>query len=212
MRRSLAIGIAAVLLVSFSFGCLKMDSAITVLQNGSARGTVTVGILESFWNMSETANLSIGDLTLIDAENATVWREGGWVYIRGEDLLVPEENMSIQIIPQNQYTEYIIDANLSELQEEAGEDENLNLSDPFTQIFLSQMTFDFSVLMPGEIVDSNAHLVAGSKAEWSFTGATIQQADRLYVKSRMYVPEMLPASALVALGVTLLRRRLTSEC
>ncbi len=210
MRRSLVFGIAAVLLVSLSFGCLKMESLITVLHNGSAKGTVTVGIMESYWNMSDLMNLSFGNFTFIDTENATIWTEGGWVYLKGEDLLIPEENMSIQVTPYAEYTEYLIDANLSELQEEAGEEDEVNLSDPFTQIFLSQMTFDFTIEMPGEIVESNAHQWSGSMADWSYTGATLQAADRLYVKSRLYVPEMLPACVLPVLGL-LLGRRLPIE-
>ncbi len=207
MKRSMAFGIAAIVIVSMGFGCLKMESEITVHPNGSATGTVTVGIQEEFWNLSG-GNLTMGDFNLVDAENATIWNEDGWIYFRQEDLFVPEENMSIEIIPKGEYTEYVIDANLTDVQEGVSEEEEFNLSDPFTQLFLEQMTFEFTIVMPGEIIESNAHEVSGSRANWSYDGTTMESAERLYVRSKD-VPEICWLLCLVPLsGIAVLRGRL----
>jgi hypothetical protein len=207
LRRS-SIAVATLVLVLLGLGCMKMESLVTVLPNGSAKGSVTVGIMESFWNTSEFMNMSFGNFTMLDTENATVWSEGGWVYIKQEELFIPEDNLTIQIDVLEDYTEYTIEANVSEMQEGASQEDEFNLSDPFTQIFLQQMTFDFAIEMPGEIVDSNAHETTASSAAWSFTGATMMQIDRLYVKSRMYVPEaFLVLAALPGAALLVSRKR-----
>ena len=210
MKRSMAFGIVAIMAVSIGLGCLRMESEITVHPNGSATGSVTVGIMEEYWNLSG-GNMSFGNFTLIDAENATMWKEGGWIYFREEDLFVPEENMSIQIIPRDGYREYVIDANLSDVQEDVSEGDEFNLSDPFTQLFLTQMTFEFAIVMPGEIIDSNAHEVAGSRASWFYDGTTMQSAERLYVRSKD-IPEICWLLCLVAISASAtLRGRLRAD-
>lgn len=207
MKRSMALGIIAIMAVSMGLGCLKVESEITVHANGSATGSVTMGIMEEYWNLSG-GNMSFGNFTLIDAENATVWTEDGWIYFREEDLFVPEENMSIEIIPRNGYNEYVIDANLSGVQEDVSEDDEFNLSDPFTQLFLEQMTFEFAIVMPGEIIESNAHEVVGARANWFYDGTTMESAERLYVRSKD-IPEICWLISLVAIsGIGAARKRL----
>ena len=120
----------------------------------------------------------------------------------------PEPGAIDPAMQAEDYTEYTIEANVSEMQEGASQEDEFNLSDPFTQIFLQQMTFDFAIEMPGEIVDSNAHETTASSAAWSFTGATMMQIDRLYVKSRMYVPEaFLVLAALPGAALLVSRKR-----
>jgi len=170
--------------------------------NGSISGTVTIGIQEAFFNMSEDTNISFGNMTLIDTENATVWTEEGWVYIQEEEMFIDEENMTVQINKFPEYTEYVIDADLSEFQEEASQADDFNLSDPFTQLFLQQMVFEFEVVMPGEVVEANTGNIDGSSATWSYNGVSIQQADRLYIKSRLPIPEgIIPISAIALAGL-----------
>ena len=72
-------------------------------------------------------------------------------------MIVDEENMTVQVNKFPEYTEYVIDADLSEFQEEASQEDDFNLSDPFTQMFLQQMVFEFEVIMPGEIVEAGGH-------------------------------------------------------
>ena len=201
MRRSLIACLFSLFLVTFGLGCLKMQSSMMVHPNGSVSGTVTVGIQEAFFNMSDDVDLSFGNMTLIDTENATVWSEDGWVYIQEEETFVDEENLTVQVIEYSDYTEYIIDADLSEFQDEAAQEDEYNLSDPFTQIFLQQMVFEFSVEMPGNIVEANTPDYQGSTATWSYNGVSILEADRLYIKSRAPIPEGLFLSLLCLVGL-----------
>ena len=183
----MAVVMVATMLTLFGLGCMKMETEITVHPNGTVSGSTIVAIDEVYWNMSEDMNTSMGDFEFIDIENATVWREDGWVYFESGEMGIPEENMSLEVRQYPGYTEYEIDADLSELEET--ESEEMNFSDPFTQILLSSMTIEFTFNMPGEIVDTNAHQSSGSTATWSYTGASIQDVDNIYVKSRAYVSE-----------------------
>lgn len=197
----------------FGLGCMKMETEMIVHPNGSATGSVIIAIEEMYWNMSKEMNTSMGDFEFIDTENATIWREDGWVYIKSDEMGISEENMSVEVKQYPGYTEYKIEANLSEYQEE-GEVEDYNLSDPFTQIMLQSMTFKFTVVMPGTIVDSNAHQWSDSTAIWSYTGASIQEAESIYVKSKAGIPEtlMLPLIGIpVALLLHILQRRSRSN-
>jgi hypothetical protein len=202
LRRNLLACVASLVLVISGLGCLKMNSLVIVHSNGSISGTVTIGIMEDFFNMSEDTNISYGNMTLIDTENATVWSEDGWVYIQQEGMFVDEENMTVQVNSYPEHTEYVIDADLSEFQEEASQDDDFNLTDPFSQLFLQQMVFEFEVLMPGEIVEANTDDIDGSSATWSYNGVSIQDADRLYIKSRLPIPEgLIPISAIALAGL-----------
>lgn len=49
---------------------------------------------------------------------------------------------------------------------------------------LSSITFNFYLEMPGKIVDSNANVVNGNKAEWHLTGKTMSGM-RMYAKSEV---------------------------
>jgi hypothetical protein len=201
LRRNILACIASLVLVLAGLGCLKMNSLVIVHSNGSISGTVTIGIQEAFFNMSEDTNLSFGNMTLIDTENATVWTEEGWVYIQEEEMFIDEENMTVQVNEYPGYTEYVIDADLSEFQEEASQDDDFNLTDPFTQLFLQQMVFEFEVVMPGEIVDANTDTIDGSSATWSFNGVSIQEADRLYIRSKLIPEGLVPISAIALAGL-----------
>jgi hypothetical protein len=108
----------------------------------------------------------------------------------------------VQVNEYPEYTEYVIDADLSEFQDEASQDDDFNLTDPFTQLFLQQMVFEFEVIMPGEIVDANTDTIDGSSATWSFNGVSIQEADRLYIRSKLPIPEgLIPISAIALAGL-----------
>jgi len=202
-KNGLPVIVVAVLVASMGLGCLKMETRLTVLENGSVVSGALIAVQELYWNLTETSNL-----TSFAVENATVWSEGGWMYIQIPETIVPEEDMKVTTTRYAGYTEYALVANLSDFQE-MGEEEGLNLSDPFTQFFLQTMTFNFTVKMPGQIFDSNAHRVEGSTALWFYNGATIQPVDRLYVKSRISTPEgALQLAALpLLLAVARLRRR-----
>jgi len=114
--------------------------------------------------------------------------------------------MDVTVTRYPGYTEYALVANLSDFQE-SGEEEGLNMSDPFTQMMLQTMTLNFTVKMPGQISDSNAHRVEGSTALWFFNGATIQSVDRIYVKSKSSIPEATLQLAAVPLLLALARLR-----
>ncbi len=205
MRRSMAVGILTVCIAALGLGCLKLESEVTVHPNGSASGSVTIGIMEIFWNASEDTDLSFGNLTIIETENATMWVENGWVYFREESETILGENMSVEVIPGEGYTEYVIDTNLTEFEE--SEDE-YNLSDPFSQILLQQMTFKITITMPGEIVEANTEDRSGSMATWTYDGLAIQEADRLLVRSKMYVPEgLFPLVWIPLFSIVLIIRR-----
>ena len=186
-KKTIAVVMVATMLTLFGLGCMKMETEITIHPNGSVSGSTIIAIDEVYWNMSEGMNTSMGDFDFIDTENVTVWREDGWVYLESDEMVIPEENISLEVRQYPGYTEYEIDADTSELQE-AG-DEEMNFSDPFTQILLSSMTIEFTFNMPGEIIDTNAHQFSGSTATWSYTGTSIQNVDNIYVKSRAYVSE-----------------------
>ncbi len=87
----------------------------------------------------------------------------------------------------------------------AGQEE-VNLSDPFTQMMLQQMRIQFKVTMPGEIVESNGN-VTGSTATWSYNGLQMEDMGVLYARSRLSVPElMLVPAALLAVAIVQRRR------
>jgi len=182
-KNGVAVTLVAVIIASLGLGCLKMETRLTVLQNGSILGTAIIAVQETYWNETQISNL-----TSIDLQNATVWHEGEWVYGQTPETIVPQEDMGVTVTRYPGYTEYSLLANLSDFQQ-AGEEEGLNLSDPWTQVFLQTMTFNFTVNMPGRILDSNAHRVEGSTARWFFDGTTIQTMDRIYAKSRTSIPE-----------------------
>jgi len=207
LRRNLFACVAVLVLVVSGLGCLKMESVVMVHPNGSVSGTVTMGIQEAFFNVSEDTNLTFGNMTLIDTENATIWTEDGWVYIQEEETFVDEDNMTVQVNRYSDYTEYIIDADLSEFQEEAAQEDDFNLTDPFTQIFLEQMVFEFRVEMPGTIVEASTEDIDGSTATWSYTGVSVQEADQLYIRSRLPIPEPLLVPFVVAIATLVYRIR-----
>jgi len=200
-KNGLAVVVVAVLIASLGLGCLKMETRLTVLQNGSILGTAIIAVQEMYWNETEISNL-----TSLDLQNATVWSEGGWTYGQTPETIVPEEDMDVTVTRYPGYTEYALVANLSDFQE-SGEEEGLNMSDPFTQMMLQTMTLNFTVKMPGQISDSNAHRVEGSTALWFFNGATIQSVDRIYVKSKSSIPEATLQLAAVPLLLALARLR-----
>ena len=203
-RNGFAVVLVAIIIASLGLGCLKMETRLTVLQNGSILGTAIIAVQEMYWNATEISNL-----TSLDLQNATVWSEGGWVYGQTPETIIPEENMSVSMTRYPGYTEYALVANLTDYQQ-AGEEEGLNLSDPFTQLLLQTMTFNFTVKMPGQIFESNAHRVDGSTARWFFDGGSIITASRIYAKSKAYVAEasvlQLAATALLVLLARLRRR------
>lgn len=203
-KKGVAVVVVAFTIASLGLGCLKMETRLTVLQNGSILGTAIIAVQEMYWNETEISNL-----TSLDLQNATVWSEGGWTYGQTPETIVPEEDIDVTMTRYAGYTEYALVANLSDFQE-TGEEEGLNLSDPFTQMMLQTMTLNFTVKMPGQISDSNAHRVEGSTALWFFNGATIQTVDKIYVKSRSSIPEGLLlqlAAVPLLLGLARLRRR-----
>jgi hypothetical protein len=197
-KRIVAAAIVSISMVLLGLGCLKMDTKVMIYPNGSAGGSVIIGMEESFWNMSGGLNeTGMGNISFIDTENATVRREGGWVYIESGDMPIDDENLSVQVTQYGDYTEYVIEANMSSV-EDAGNTSEVNMSDPFTQMMLSTMSFNFTIEMPGEIVDSNAHSWSGNRAMWTYTGMTISSAENLYAKSHYYgVPERTAALLLL---------------
>jgi hypothetical protein len=48
---------------------------------------------------------------------------------------------------------------------------------------LNGIKLDYYLEMPGKIVDSNADVVKGNKAEWHLVGKNISRMDRLYARS-----------------------------
>ncbi len=181
---SIAAAVVVTIISSLALGCLKMESDMTVHPDGSATGFAIIGVQEAYFNMSDWANF-----TTFDYQNATIWTEEGWVYIKTNETRVGSEDLSIDVTRYPEYTEYTLQANLSGLDQALGEEDYLNLSDPFTQLLLQTMTFKFRVTMPGSIVESNAGAWSGSDATWSYNGVTIQSAEGLYVRSRLSVDE-----------------------
>jgi len=188
-RRTVLAILFAMVVASFGLGCLKMEVNMRIEPNGSAFGNVLIGMEETWWNMSGGMNLSTGNLSLFNSGNFTTWEEGGWVYMKSNETAIPEENMSVEIRRVDGYTEYIVRANLSGIEQESSAGEEMNLSDPMTQLMLSTMTFTFRITMPGEIVEANTDEISGSVATWSYDGLTLQSAGEMYARSQMHIVE-----------------------
>lgn len=62
---------------------------------------------------------------------------------------------------------------------------NSSFDNNMTQAMLGGVTFDYYVTMPGKIVDSNANVVNGNKAEWHFNGNTAGSYKTIYAKSQV---------------------------
>ncbi len=206
----------AMIVASLTLGCVKTDVDMTVHENGSMTASFTMGMQEMYWNMSGGMNSTFGNFSFFGnetelTENATeVWKENGWVYVRTEGIRVPEENMSLEIDQYPSYTEYVIRANMTDVDDtpDEGGDIGYNLSDPMVRGMLESMTFDFSINMPGEIVDHNAHDVANGRATWNYNGITMENATTLYAKSHYYgMPEGLTLLfAIVTGGLMVVRK------
>jgi len=210
-----ALSVAAVLL---GLGCLKMNVDIKVYENGSATGSFSIAIPEAFWNMSQSMNMSAGNETGIGGFNmnlsmglgsnvTSIRHEGGYVYIESAETPIPPENFSITIEKQGGYTYYTLYANMSQGEDMAAGQEEVNLSEPFTQMMLQQMRIQFKVTMPGKIVESNGNYT-GSTATWSYSGLQIGDVGAVYARSRLSVPELMLVPA-VLLAVAIVRRRRT---
>ena len=57
-------------------------------------------------------------------------------------------------------------------------------SNPFTSMMSSAISINYYLRMPGKIVDSNANVVDGNKAEWHFSGSDLSGSE-IYAKSEI---------------------------
>ena len=117
-----------------------------------------------YYNLSEMVDPRFMALAFLDPSNATIWEEGGWVHAESDDIHIPAENMSLgsmglEISETDEYTEYRVQANISEIRSLGDQLEGFNLTDWLEELLLGSMVFEFTVEMPGEVVDTNAELV-----------------------------------------------------
>lgn len=77
-------------------------------------------------------------------------------------------------------------------------DETIEDSNEFTEAMLSSAGVHYYLEMPGKIIDTNANVVDGNKAEWHLTGSEVFTTE-IYAKSEVPVFALPGFGALIAL-------------
>lgn len=135
----------------------------------------------------------------------------GYVYVtldaRGPDIQAADGNMTVTKDGDDWVFRYNVSSAENSTGASAGED---NL----TGSLANAVTMDFYLTMPGKILDSNADVVNGNKAEWHYNADRLEGVQAFYAKSDVSSgtsasPGFGPALALLAIaaGVFLVAAR-----